>query len=164
MITFNTFLSEGEALQKISSARERKHPGMKLFAYTTSTTGDTMIRDPKKLKEELVAKRKSAAPDAEKTITKNWERKHKGMTARIKNKGDSYHIGDVWLPPASRNKGVGKRFVKGVTKFAGKQGKDVTLRASAEKGQKDRLHNFYTKSGFQKQGNTDNYVKKADTK
>lgn len=236
MKTYSIFLLEGEALQKISSAWQRKHPGMKLHAYDGNdgdirlhslevpkekrgqgigsralkgitkyadknqkrvtlsqapergykakldkfykkndfvpnkgrnkdfTTRDTMIRNPKKLKEQFIAERKESAPDAEKTITKNWERKHKGMTARIKNKGDSYHIGDVWLPPASRNKGVGNRFVKGVTKFAGKQGKDVTLRASAEKGQEDRLHKFYTKSGFKRQGNTNNYVKKPDPK
>ena len=36
MKTFNQFLEESEALSKISSSWERKHPGMKFNVYQTS--------------------------------------------------------------------------------------------------------------------------------
>lgn len=114
----------------------------------------------KTYKEFIVEATKEARPDAGKTITKNWERKHKGMTARFKEGEKNVHLGDVWLPPSSRNKGVGKRFVKGLSHYAGNKGKSISLRASAEKGKEDKLHNFYTRAGFERQGNTDKYMKK----
>jgi GNAT superfamily N-acetyltransferase len=98
--------------------------------------------------------------DAHKTITKNWERKHKGMTARFKEKEDNIHLGDVWLPPSARSKGTGGRFVKGLSNYARKKGKSISLRADPEKGKEDKLHNFYTRAGFERSGSSNKYTKK----
>lgn len=110
--------------------------------------------------KDFIIEAREAKPDSAKTITRNWERKHKGMTARFKEKEDNVHLGDVWLPPHSRGKGIGNRFVKGLSNYAGRKGKSISLRAEPEKGQEERLHNFYSKAGFERQGNTNRYIKR----
>jgi len=110
--------------------------------------------------KEFLSEAKEAKSDAGKTITRNWERKHKGMTARFKEKEDNVHLGDVWLPPHSRGKGIGNRFVKGLSNYASRQGKSISLRAEPEKGQEDRLHKFYSNAGFERQGDSNKYIKR----
>lgn len=110
--------------------------------------------------KEFLSEAKEAKPDAGKTITRNWERRHKGMTARFKEGESNVHLGDVWLPPHLRNKGVGGRFVKGLTRFAHNSGRSVSLRAEPEKGKEEKLHQFYTRAGFERQGNSNKYIKR----
>ena len=99
-------------------------------------------------------------PDAHKTIQRNWERKHKGMTAHITQKKDGHlHLGDLFVPPNKRkeNKRIGSRFMKGLSNYADKVRKDVTLRADAEKGQENRLSKFYQSFGFKRKEGTHHY-------
>jgi predicted GNAT family N-acyltransferase len=99
-------------------------------------------------------------PDAHKTIQKNWERKHKGMTAHITQRKDgNLHLGDIFVPPNKRKekKNIGSRFMKGLSHYADKVRKDVTLRADAEKGQESRLSKFYQRFGFKQKEGSNHY-------
>jgi hypothetical protein len=99
MKTFSDFLIEGNALEKISSAWERKHPGMKLFAYETSTTGDIKLHN-------------------------------------------------LEVPKEKRGQGIGSRALKGITKYADKNKKRVTLSQAPERGYKSKLDKFYKRNDF----------------
>jgi GNAT superfamily N-acetyltransferase len=114
--------------------------------------------------KEFISEALEPRADAGKTITRNWERKHKGMTARFKEGEDNVHLGDVWLPPHLRSKGIGGRFVKGLSKFAGNKGKSISLRAEPEKGKEEKLHKFYSDRGFERQGDSNKYIKRAPGK
>jgi hypothetical protein len=51
--------------------------------------------------------------------------------------------------------------VKGLSKFAGNKGKSISLRAEAEKGKEEKLHKFYSDRGFERQGDSNKYIKRA---
>lgn len=88
-------------------------------------------------------------PDALPTIGLKHERRTKGMTARAKyGKDGNIELGDVWLPPGERNKRRGGSYVDGLTKFADKTGKSVSLKQDPEEGQADNLNRFYAKRNF----------------
>lgn len=104
-------------------------------------------------------------PNALQTINKKHEKRTHGMTARSSyGKDGNIKIGDVFLPPSSRGKGRGGSYVDGVTKFADKTGKSVSLKQAPEKGQEDRLNNFYSKRGFEPDNTKpERYVRKPKT-
>jgi len=104
-------------------------------------------------------------PNALKTIGKNHERRTKGMTARSSyDKDGNIKLGDVWLPPGDRNKRRGGSYVDGVTKFADKTGKSISLKQEPEPGQADNLNRFYAKRNFKADDKKPgNYVRKPKT-
>lgn len=95
-------------------------------------------------------------------MTKAWEKKHPGMTFRMKYNPETHniHLGDIWMPPSSRGKGTGKRALKGLGRYASKIGATVSLKSSPEKGKGEELHNLYTSHGFERQGDSSSYVRK----
>lgn len=99
MKKFKDFILESkEALEKIRSAWERKHPGMKTHAYVNQT-GDISLHS-------------------------------------------------LEVPKEKRGKGIGSRFMKGLSKFADKNKQRITLTPQAEKGYKKKLDTFYKEKGF----------------
>jgi GNAT superfamily N-acetyltransferase len=82
-------------------------------------------------------------------ITKNWERSHPGMKAHatISQQGD-IRLHSLEVPKDQRGKGIGGRFMKGLTNVADKQKRRVTLSQQAEPGYKKKLDTFYKRFNF----------------
>lgn len=83
------------------------------------------------------------------TITKNWKRKNPGMKlhASITRQGD-IQLHKIDVPKDQRGKGIGSRFMKGLTKTADKQKRRITLSPEAESGYKKKLDTFYKNFNF----------------
>jgi predicted GNAT family acetyltransferase len=115
--------------------------------------------------KEFIAEAKSPKPDAEETISRNWQRKHKGMTLTLGKKGENnIHVTDVWLPPEKRGKGIASRVFKGLRKRADMTGKNITLRAAPEKGKEQDLDRFYRRQEFQQVPGTSRYIRHPNVK
>lgn len=87
-------------------------------------------------------------PDAHKTISRNWERRYRGLNLHLTKKDRNTHVGDIWVPPQHRGKGIGGRIMKGLGKLADKTGQTMTLRQEPEKGREADLSRFYAGHGF----------------
>jgi predicted GNAT family N-acyltransferase len=99
MKTFQQFLFESEeALNKISSAWERKHPGMKFHVY--------------------------------------------------QNRSGDIRLDQFEVPKNKRGQGIGGRALRGLSKYASKNKKRITLTPQAERGYKKKLDTFYRSYGF----------------
>lgn len=105
--------------------------------------------------KQFISEAKEAKPDALKTISRNWERRpgHAGLnvyTSKSKSTENKPHIKvhDLWVPKHLRGKGVGGRIMKGLTKYADKQGATMSLKQAPEKGYKNKLNQFYKGHGF----------------
>jgi hypothetical protein len=85
-----------------------------------------------------------------KNMTRNWERKHKGMTFSIKydSEKNNMHVNDIWLPPNKRGQGTGGRAMKGASRVADRLGATMSLRQAPEPGRENDLNRFYAKKGF----------------
>lgn len=99
-------------------------------------------------------------PNAVSKMTRNFQRRYKGSTFYVtKTKdGEGHHIGDLWFPPEQRNKGLGSKALGLLHKVAGD--KPITLKASPEEGEAERLHNFYTKHGYERIEGTNRYIRR----
>lgn len=96
---FSQFIEESkEVLNKISSAYERRYPGMKLHVYPSHN--------------------------------------------------DSIRVHSIEVPKKLRGRGIGSRAMKGISQFADRQNKRVTLSPQPESGYKEKLTNFYKKFNF----------------
>lgn len=87
--------------------------------------------------------------EALKKITAAWERKHPGMkaVAHIAPTGD-IRLHSLKVPKEKRGQGIGSRFVKGLSNFADRNKKRITLTQQPEKGYKKKLDTFYKEKGF----------------
>lgn len=77
-------------------------------------------------------------------ISSAWKRKHPGMKfhSTVGTQGDiRLHV--IEVPKEKRGKGIGTRAMKGLTSYADKQQKRVTLTPQADKGYKGKLDKFY---------------------
>jgi predicted GNAT family N-acyltransferase len=98
---------------------------------------------------QFIKEGKSPKQDAHITIGRNYERKYPGMKAHVVNS----HQGDVKLhslevPKELRGKGIGSKFMKGLTKSADKQKQRITLSQQSEPRYKKKLDTFYKRFGF----------------
>jgi GNAT superfamily N-acetyltransferase len=84
-------------------------------------------------------------------ISSAYSKKHRGVNvdASHHTSTDNIRLNNIWLPPEKRNKGIGGRIMKGLTKYADKQGKGITLNQAPEKGKKAKLAKFYKSHGFE---------------
>jgi GNAT superfamily N-acetyltransferase len=83
-------------------------------------------------------------------ISSAYGRKHKGVNvdASADRSGD-IRLNNIWIPPEKRNQGIGTRVMKGLSKYADKQGKRITLNQAPERGKKAKLQKFYKSHGFE---------------
>lgn len=83
-------------------------------------------------------------------ISSAYSKKHRGVNVDASHytPTDDIRLNNIWLPPEKRNKGIGGRIMKGLTKYADKQGKRITLNQAPEKGKKAKLAKFYKSHGF----------------
>jgi GNAT superfamily N-acetyltransferase len=83
-------------------------------------------------------------------IAKAYGKKHRGVNVdtSVKSSGD-IRLNNIWVPPSDRGKGIGGRVMKGLGKYADKQGKKITLNQAPEPGKKKKLGDFYKSHGFQ---------------
>lgn len=113
--------------------------------------------------KEFIAEANQPKPDALKTITRNWEKKHKGLIAQASSTpSGAIRLHNIFVPREKQGKGLGGRFMKGLGHYANKTKKDIRLSQSAEPGKERDLKRFYRKHGFKRDETTsDTYVRKA---
>jgi GNAT superfamily N-acetyltransferase len=97
---------------------------------------------------QFLEEAKAAKPDALKTITKNWERRHRGLNVYASQSNGNIRVHDLWVHPNDRRSGIGGRIMKGLTNFADRQKSKMSLNQSPEKGFKNKLNAFYSRHGF----------------
>ena len=83
-------------------------------------------------------------------ISKAYGKKYKGVNVDAKANKKNIHLGDIFVPSDQRNKGIGSRVMKGLTKYADNQKMRMSLKQSPEPGKEKALDRFYKKSGFKK--------------
>lgn len=91
-----------------------------------------------------------------KTISKNWNRSHKGSNFNVQHRPSTedgkqkehLYLGLIDVKPEERGKGMGKRFTKGITKYADKHHLPVSVKPGPEKGREKDLDRFYRNFGF----------------
>lgn len=78
-----------------------------------------------------------------------WQRKHPGMKfhSTMGNQGD-IRLHAIEVPKEKRGQGIGTRAMKGLTNYADKQQKRVTLTPQADRGKKGKLEKFYKSFDF----------------
>jgi GNAT superfamily N-acetyltransferase len=114
--------------------------------------------------KQFIQEAKEPKPDALKTISRNIERKHKGVTLHASEIGTGPHKGsirlhNIFVPTPNQGKGLGSKIMKGMTNYANRTGKNIRLSQSAAPGREGDLKRFYRKFGFKKV-NDDNYERK----
>jgi GNAT superfamily N-acetyltransferase len=101
---------------------------------------------------QFIAEAKEAKPPKEvlAKIEKAYGKKHKGVNidTSVRSSGD-IRLNNIWVPPSERGKGIGGRVMKGLGKYADKQGKRITLNQAPEPGKKKKLGDFYKSHGFE---------------
>jgi predicted GNAT family acetyltransferase len=85
-----------------------------------------------------------------KTIDGKYSRRHPGVNidASYDKATNRIRVNQLFVPPALRGKGIGKRVMKGLGKYADKNNMQITLRQDPDKGREEDLDNFYKKHGF----------------
>jgi GNAT superfamily N-acetyltransferase len=95
---------------------------------------------------------KAAKPAAEvlSKISRAYGKKYRGVNvdASVTKSGD-IQLNNLWLPPQQRNQGIGSRAMTGLTRYADREGRRITLNQAPEKGKKAALQRFYQSYGFQ---------------
>jgi GNAT superfamily N-acetyltransferase len=102
---------------------------------------------------QFLQEAKEAKPPQEvlNKISRAYGKKHRGVNvdASHSDKSGNIRLHNIWIPPEKRGQGVGGRIMKGLSKYADKQGKRITLNQAPEKGKKEKLAKFYKSHGFQ---------------
>ena len=103
---------------------------------------------------QFVAEAKEARPPKEvlAKIDKAYGRKYPGTNVDVShdNKSGDLRVNQLFVPPKQQGKGIGTRVMKGLTKYADKQNKRMTLTQDPDPGKKAKLAKFYKSHGFQK--------------
>ena len=86
-------------------------------------------------------------------IDKAYGRKYPGTNVDVSHndKTGNLRVNQLFVPPKQREKGkrIGTRVMKGLTKYADRQGKKITLNQDPDKGMKKKLDDFYKSYGFE---------------
>ena len=102
---------------------------------------------------QFLEEAKEAKPPQEvlNKISRAYGKKHRGVNvdASHSDKSGNIRLHNIWIPPEKRSQGIGGRIMKGLSKYADKQGKRITLNQAPEKGKKEKLAKFYKSHGFQ---------------
>ena len=103
---------------------------------------------------QFIAEAKEARPPKEvlAKIDKAYGRKYPGTNVDVShdNKSGDLRVNQLFVPPKQQGKGIGTRVMKGLTKYADKQKKRMTLTQDPDPGKKAKLAKFYKSHGFQK--------------
>ena len=103
---------------------------------------------------QFVAEAKEARPPKEvlAKIDKAYGRKYPGTNIDVSHddKSGDLRVNQLFVPPKQQGKGIGSRIMKGLTKYADKQNKRMTLTQDPDPGKKAKLAKFYKSHGFQK--------------
>lgn len=102
---------------------------------------------------QFLEEAKEAKPPKEvlNKIAKAYGRKHRGVNVDTSHdeKTGNIRVNQLWVPPDRQGQGIGTRVMKGLTKYADKQKKTITLTQDPDKGKKAKLAKFYKSHGFQ---------------
>jgi len=83
-------------------------------------------------------------------ISRAYGKRYRGVNVDASHdRSGDIRLNNIWIPPEERNKGIGSRIMKGLSKYADKQNKRITLNQAPEKGKKAKLQKFYQSHGFQ---------------
>ena len=97
---------------------------------------------------------KEARPPEEvlRKINQAYGRKYPGVNVNVSHdeKTGDLHVNKLFVPPDKQGRGIGTKVMKGLTKYADKQKKRMTLTQDPDKGKKAKLASFYKKHGFEK--------------
>ena len=103
---------------------------------------------------QFITEAKEARPPKEvlAKIDKAYVRKYPGTNVDVShdNKSGDLRVNQLFVPPKQQGKGIGTRVMKGLTKYADKQKKRMTLTQDPDPGKKAKLAKFYKSHGFQK--------------
>lgn len=103
---------------------------------------------------QFIAEAKEARPPKEvlRKIDRAYGRKYPGTNISVSHddKSGDLRVDQLWIPPNMQGKGIGTRAMKGLTKYADKQKKRITLTQDPDKGKKAKLAKFYKSHGFEK--------------
>lgn len=97
------------------------------------------------------AKKESKSPEKVlNKISRAYGKKHRGVNVDLSHtsSGD-IRVNNIWIPPEERNQGIGSRIMRGLSSYADRQGKRITLNQAPEKGKKAKLQKFYKSHGFE---------------
>ena len=102
---------------------------------------------------QFIGEAKEARPPKEvlAKIDKAYGRKYPGTNVDVshdKNSGD-LRVNQLFVPPKQQGNGIGSRIMKGLTTYANKQNKRITLNQDPDKGMKKKLDDFYKSHGFE---------------
>jgi GNAT superfamily N-acetyltransferase len=100
---------------------------------------------------QFIEEAKKAKPPEEvlNKISRAYGKKHRGVNLDTSHSSSGdIRLNNIWLPPEKRNQGIGSRIMKGLSSYADRQGKRITLNQAPEKGKKQKLANFYRSHGF----------------
>jgi GNAT superfamily N-acetyltransferase len=103
---------------------------------------------------QFIAEAKEARPPKEvlRKIDQAYGRKHPGTNVDVSHddKSGDLRVNQLFVPRNMQGKGIGTRVMKGLTKYADKQKKRITLNQAPDKGKKAKLAKFYKSHGFEK--------------
>ena len=90
------------------------------------------------------------------TISRNWNKRHPGSNFNVQHRPagegkqkEHIYLGLIDVKPEERGKGMGKRFTKGITRYADKNHLPVSVKPGPEKGREKDLDRFYRNFGFE---------------
>jgi GNAT superfamily N-acetyltransferase len=103
--------------------------------------------------KEFITEAKEAKPPKEvlRKIDQAYGRKYPGTNVDVSHneKSSDLRVNQLFVPPNMQGKGIGTRVMKGLTKYADKQNKRMTLTQDPDKGKKAKLAKFYKSHGFE---------------
>lgn len=100
---------------------------------------------------QFINEAKEAKPPQEvlNKISSAYSKKYHGINIDASHdKSGDIRLNNLWIPPEQRNQGIGSRVLKGLSSYADRQKKRITLTQAPEKGKKAKLQNFYKSHGF----------------
>jgi GNAT superfamily N-acetyltransferase len=99
--------------------------------------------------QQFIQEAKLPKSDALETIGRNLQKRTPGMKfhATPSQTGD-IRLHSIEVPKEKQGQGIGSKALKGLTTFADKQNKRVTLTPQADKGKKGKLEKLYQRFGF----------------
>lgn len=90
-----------------------------------------------------------------KTIRDNWNKRNPGSNFYAQHREpeegkqkEHIYLGLIDVKPEERGKGKGKRFTKGITRYADRHKLPVSVKPGPEKGREKDLDRFYRNFGF----------------
>jgi len=102
---------------------------------------------------QFLQEAKEAKPPQEvlNKISRAYGKRYRGVNvdASHDDRSGDIRLNNIWIPPDQRNQGIGSRAMKGLTQYADRQRKRITLNQAPEPRKKAKLAKFYQSHGFQ---------------